>query len=1273
MQCVKEYLLSKYFSSFGYIVAISYVPALVIFAGYTGQLRTSERRSFRCPSSPDSRDDCLVKYDEQFNSPFPLYGFVLLCFVPPLAVCIAYSWCFVKSRVDELEAALKADPENPGPQPRVTTRRVFYFYIFHLLVRLVLGILFTLLQNFLFYPGGFPTKFDCVSSTVNPTVNTTAINTTKDDSFAINCDNSVGADNAMWAKWIVAVNIFLVLLVFGEFCYLLLRAKRNEHFTLDSEFFQRYFFNSGGTPVVLRDYTSRMKRRTNKETEFLEPLIAQTRNNRLLDDIFVDLVIYTGRAKHEFVDLSKRHEIFDIYMKPEEGAVHINKLEELLLPNEDSEEPRKILVVGRPGFGKSLLCTKLWRDWSKDDLLLDSRRSFEHMFVFQFRWFNTETTEKMEMISLQQLISLLCPERNIDRKVFQYMLDNPEKILLVFDGLDEFKYHESFLEDRRAQGGNSPTEEMPFSTLYLKLMNGNQLPGATVLTTCRPNVVQSVAHLQFDRQVEIMGFTPGKVKEYIHRFCGYSTETEDIMWRHVSSNLELLSLCYIPMHSFLICSYLEKVIQLQDQGSQSSLPTTSTEIYEGALRLFIFKHHPEFKGRPLTKDYLVGNAGFSDTIDETLSQVGLLAKTGIEEGRLLFNSVEVQGMENCGLFNHIPQREISPFRFNSHICFIHLTLQEMLAAREIAKMDPNDICLFITSNVSDPKWHLVIQFLAGLLRGQENEAVNGIVSLLCDCLTNVSACEYQAKQKALLMMKCLHEYNNESTVEKAASELQRNSKFRNRIDLSCCQVTPVDCIAIAFFIKHLEFSVLDLKGNNIKDQGVPYLCNVLKNVNCKVTELNLASNSVTDQGILHLCNALKDVNCKLTKLNLSYNNIPCQGLSQLSKTLKDVNCGLTHLNLSYNHISDQGASCLCDALKDVNCKLTELTLGCNIITDQVLCCLNDALKDVNCKLIKLNLEHNRIEDQGVSQLCDALKNVNCKLEELNLNGSNVTDQRVSHLCNALKDANCNLTVLNLVENIITDQGVSQLCDALKDKNCKLIELNLKCNNVKAKGVSHLSEALKDSNCELSKLNLSYNSITAPGVVILCDALKDINCQLTELHLSHVDAFGDNLALSSALKFVNCKLTELDFSENYILPKFFVDLGISLSDVNCKLTKLNLSKTNVSDLVVSTLCDSLKNVNCKLTVLNLARNTVTDKGVSHLCDAVKDENCKLTKLNLMFNRIPDEGVPHLCDALKDENCKLTELDLSSNKITKEGSIQLCDALKDANCKLTELNL
>ncbi|XP_078356877.1 uncharacterized protein LOC144641721 [Oculina patagonica] len=1096
MESLKEFLLSKYFSSFGYIVAVFYIPALITFLGFTAQLRTSERRRFRC-QVPNSQDECLAKYDEQFNSPFPLYGFVLLSFVPLVVVCIAYSWCFVKSRVDEIEPAMKSDLENPRPRPRVTTRRVFFSYFLQLSVRLTLGIVFILFQSIVFYPSGFPIKFICASQTANSTdFNVTIVNydVTNDGSGITNiCDNSVASDNAICAKGIWIVNILFAVLVFAEMCYLFVQAIQSKQFTFDSEFCHKYFFNKRRTPVTLRESTLRMRKRILEDTEILEPLTApsiETKDTRALDDIFVDFVIYTGRAEHALNESLERHEIYDIYLKPQRGSVAIKNIEGLFLPNEDTKHPRKILIVGRPGIGKSLLCRKLSRDWSKGDMFRDSNKNFEHLFSFQFRWFNSAGTTA-ENISLKHLLSRVYPEGSIDNELFQYLLDNPEKVLLVFDGLDEFKHHENCLEDEQAHAGNSATEEMPFSALYVKLLKGKQLSGATVLTTCRPNVVQSVAGLTFDRMVEIMGFTPEKVEEYVHKFCTHQDpETMNRIWVHISSNLELLSLCYIPVNSFIVCSLLEKLITIQDHKSDSALPTTSTEIYDGALRLFIFKHHPEFKGKILTRDYLMGNAGFPDTVEQTLSQVGSLAKTGIDERRLMFESTEVQGMENCGLFNRMPDIEVSPYTFRSYFCFIHLTLQELLAAREIAKMDPSDIIDFISSNASDPKWHLVIQFVAGLLHGQDSEAIKIFASLLRDSLT-VNA---EPKQ-ALLMIKCLYEYNDETAVQNAAFELNANSEFNKKLDLIDCQITPVDCIAIAYLVGHLNCTALNLELNHVTDQGVPHLCDALRGVHCKLNDLRLGSNSITDKGVSHLCEALKHVNCKLTKLDLSDNYIKGRCLSHLGGALKHANCKLSSLNLSFNYITDEGIPHLSDALKHVNCNLMILDLRGNDVTDQCLTHLCSALKHHNCQLIKLHLGKNVIADEGVLHLCDAIKDVSCKITELSLADTNITDEGVSLLFDALKDVNCKLTALDLSVTKTTDQGVSHLCDSLKHVNCKLTKLSLSMNQITDQGILHLCDVLKDVNCKLAVLYLEGSNITEQGKMQLLQQLKECRCEL----------------------------------------------------------------------------------------------------------------------------------------------------------------------------------
>ena len=1030
--------------------------------------------------------------------------------------------CLLLSKVKK-----KADPENPRRRPRVASRRVFRCYFIHLLLRCLWGILCAALQKCVFYLAGFPAEFACVAPTVKPTVNSTKSNATKDYSAVmINCDNSVASDKNWNATLILVVNVVLALLVFGEMLYLLVQKSRSKEFTLDSEFCQKHFWNKKTLSLTLRHAISRMREKILRETEIIEPLIAESDGNFKLDENFVDLVIYTGRAEHKFNTLPVRHEIFDVYLKPKHGSVAINSVKELFLPNNDTQNPFKILVIGRPGIGKSLLCTKISRDWGKYDLLPD----FHLFYLIQFRWFNDETLQK---ITLKELLCHLHPEGSNDDELFQYVLDNPEKAIIVFDGLDEFKYHSHCLEDDEAYHGNNAKEQMPLSALYVKLVKGRLLPGATVLTTSRPDAVQNIAHLaakHFDRKVEIMGFTPKKVEEYVQQRFAHDKERLDKIWSHISTNLELQSLCYIPVNTRIICSLLEECLKLQEQNSTDmALPSTSTQVYKEALKLFIFKHHSEFKGQPLTEDFLMANVDFPDPVEKTLIKAGALAIEGIEQGRLVFDSHEVQGIEKCGLFNRMPNRKESSSKFKSQYCFLHLTFQEFLAAREIAKMNPGELKSFVRRNASDPKWHLVLQFVAGLLGDKRSKAVIVFVNMLCDTMEK-SEPTRMSGWMALLMMKCLYEYNDETTVKQAATEILSSITSDITIGLQSCSVTAPDCAAIVYLIKHLQGNIVfHLAHNRITDEGVSHLCASLKDEHCKLTKLYLLDNNISDKGVSHLCAALKDEHSKLTKLDLSANNISDKGVSHLCAALKDEHCKLTKLDLGLNDISNQGVSHLCAALKDEHCKLT-----------------------------KLNLFGNNISDKGVSHLCAALKDEHCKLTKLNLFGNNISDKGVSHLCAALKDEHCKLTKLDLRYNDISDQGVSDLCASLKDEHCKLTKLDLSGINISDKGVSHLCAALKDEYCKLTKLDLRYNDISDEGVPHLCAALKDEHCKLTELNLSF-NRISDKVVshLCAALKDEHCKLTKLNLGHNIISDKGVSHLFAALKDEHCKLTKLDL--------------------------------------------------------------------------------------------------------------------
>ena len=787
------------------------------------------------------------------------------------------------------------------------------------------------------------------------------------------------------------------------------------------------------------------------------------------------------------------------------------------------------------------------------------------------------------------MLCRLHPEGSNDDELFQYVLDNPEKAIIVFDGLDEFRYHSHCLEDDEAYHGNNAMKQMPLSALYVKLVKGKLLPGATVLTTSRPDAVQSIAHLaakHFDRKVEIMGFTPKKIKEYVRQRFAHDEERGDKIWSHISANLELWSLCYIPVNTHIICSLLEECLKLQEQNSTDmALPSTSTQVYKEALKLFIFKHHSEFKGQPLTEDFLMGNVDFPDPVEKTLIKAGALAIEGIEQGRLVFDSHEVQGIEKCGLFNRMPNRKVSSSKFKSQYCFLHLTFQEFLAAREIAKMDPGELKSFVRRNASDPKWHLVLQFVAGLLGYKRSKAVIVFVNMLCDSIIK-SEPKGQSWPMALLMMKCLHEYKDEVTVKQAASKIQRSiTSEKTIINLWNCKVTAPDCAAILFFIKHLHRNnVLHLSHNHITDEGVPYLCAALKDEHCKLTTLDLIGNNISDKGVSHLCAALKDEHCKLTTLDLTSNNISDKGVSHLCAALKDEHCRLTELNLAGNNILEQGISHLCAALKDEHCKLTKLEISSNDILDQSVSHLCAALKDEHCKLTTLDFSYPE-SGQSISHLFVALKDEHCKLTELYLRNADISDQVVFHLSDALKYEHCKLAKLDLEDNAISSQGVSYLCAALKDEQCKLRSLNLFHNRISDTGMSHLCVALKDEHCKLTELDLSDNFISDQGVSHLTAALKDEQCKLRSLNLAHI---------------------------------------------------------RISDEGVSHLCAALKDEHCKLTELNLSGNNLSDQSSSHLYAALKGEHCKITKLVLFGINMSDKSVSLLRSALRDEHCKLKNL-------------------------------
>ena len=286
--------------------------------------------------------------------------------------------------------------------------------------------------------------------------------------------------------------------------------------------------------------------------------------------------------------------------------------------------------------------------------------------------------------------------------------------------MDELRVDDECLTDQKAV--NSPDEIVHMFLIFKQLLQGNLLPGAIVLTTSRPTAEHVYQYLEFDRQVEILGFNQEQIKKYVEKFCHNNMQKRSELWNVIKDSPELLSFCYIPVNCYIVCLTLIESIgfgeQVKDE-SYSNIPKTITEMYKGAIRILLFKHNPKYKNKHVPKDYLFVKK-LPEELEVDLQKLKKIAWDGMKEDKLVFvfestGNFMATDLPNCGVFNQLEDNERYIFSF------LHLTIQEFLAALYVVD-DIEKVESFLCEHIENPKWHLVIQFVAGLLGDRMKES-----------------------------------------------------------------------------------------------------------------------------------------------------------------------------------------------------------------------------------------------------------------------------------------------------------------------------------------------------------------------------------------------------------------------------------------------------------------------------------------------------------------------------------------------------------------------
>jgi hypothetical protein len=839
--------------------------------------------------------------------------------------------------------------------------------------------------------------------------------------------------------------------------------------------------------------------------------------NANVDDLYVDVVIHNEQAQHEFSKDMNRHEIYDVYV--EEPSKRLGNIKDLFYPDEDTkgEFPRSILVTGRPGIGKSILTEKILSDWANG---IDEYYSDKIVFLFKFRWFN-ENSNKLSNISLKTFLRFGTglSEDNFE-SIYEEIAKEPQKAILIFDALDEYHSDPISCLDQSRIIPNDPNTGTSAMNLFIKLVLGDLLKGATVVVTSRPTADGFYSRLEFDRNVGIIGFTYDKIEEYVSRFCDNNNTSglKTKIWNHIKSSSELLNLCYIPVNCFIVCVTLSGCLS-DPRNETGVLPTTLTELYQTAVNHFEKYHHT--------------NADRNSTAYEALKKLRQLAFLGMESGQLVFKQTLFdEEMKKSFLLNSLSN---PIFPLGTQFCFIHLTIQEFLAARHVTEtFTQPEIKKFISDHVESGKWHLVLQFIAGLLGKKimmfDKEYKDSIFAF-AESL-EVTSGEIQVNYHNLFIIKCLREADNEEICKEVCETTALNDVVK--LDHGLYYVSPSEWAAVSFICKHmknlanLSLSTMDavclpevlqllrkrclhqlqLYGNRHTAADVEQVFSALMQLTCtlnhkhtELTSLTLCLFRITETGLKIMCKFCENRHAsQLKRLVLNRIGIHSHEISKLCEVLGHCS-NLTYLNLRDVLIRDEGAMVLCDILTKGLCKVNELSVGRCKLTHECIPTLVKALQHERCQLTNLSLESNNIGDKGVDMLFeDALTKEQCKLIELDLSNCSLTDRCIPSLSKALQDELCQLTVLSLGFNAIGDEGARMLFeDALTKKQCKLIELDLSKCSLTDQCIPSLCKALQDERCKLTKLWLVLNKFNENGKRLLHD-VKDERCGFTNFDL-----------------------------------------------------------------------------------------------------------------------------------------------------------------------------
>jgi len=499
-----------------------------------------------------------------------------------------------------------------------------------------------------------------------------------------------------------------------------------------------------GTPLERGDSWIREKYYNKQRTD----IIRLSGECRSTGDCYINLALVEQHAQAE----AQRHNLGGLGPKSSPFALHDRLristqydedlrfelptlFDERKIPNSGTLRPKRILIRGRAGVGKSTLCKKIVHEYY-------CRAMWKNMFARVIWVALRELKRENGPCNLEDLLRQIflrgSPEDVLLAKTLRKHVDDSEAgaTLFVLDGLDEV----SEIVKEKQHSNNHRAHE-----LLVELLNK-----PNVIITARPCAVFPAVVQKPDLELETIGFTPDQVAKYLTKFA--SAKDVEKMQSYLQKNRLMKSLVRIPILLDALCFTWNEVSELDDD--REVIPETMTAVYDAITEKLWIKDL-ERLGNPTTGE--CSSAQIADGCADQSKILEELAFDGLHNNIVEFqkkhwNSIPdvIQNRDSpimalrelFGRLSFLRTSDSSTADYHQSFHFIHLTFQEYFAAKyyvrkwrenrslrcmEFGHRKQVDITCraFLQEHKYDARYDIMWRFVAGLLDGGTGDEIVG--------------------------------------------------------------------------------------------------------------------------------------------------------------------------------------------------------------------------------------------------------------------------------------------------------------------------------------------------------------------------------------------------------------------------------------------------------------------------------------------------------------------------------------------------------------------